>query len=288
MNADTRYNFLLAIGIAVGTALLIAFLTTIISSAAGEAAGAFGSVLGGAIGAIGAALAVVLTLSGERTEEKRKEQEREINQINAVIAGIGFDVEMLLHVVIPNFLPHYKDSYRAHRELLATKGDESRMRNFFNSLHSYQGLVMTCPKLHFIEFNFWNELLFIVERDANLLKQSGWLITLSLQLKDLTLQRNKNIDADMLLRNQQGGKLSYYVLDSMLQRHMSVANAECLTALQLFNHHLTMAATLARINDSARGKRLTVPPELNTALSELNKIADERRAEYASLLEIQP
>lgn len=90
LKADTRQNLFLAIGIAVGIPAVIGFLTVLIGSSAGEIAGALGSVLGGIIGAGGAGLAVALTLSGERDEEKRKDEERQIQQINGVIAGIGF------------------------------------------------------------------------------------------------------------------------------------------------------------------------------------------------------
>ncbi len=283
MTSDARHNTLLGVGIIFGTGLLIGFLTTLINSKTGEAAGALGSVLGGVTGAVGAALAVALTLSGERAEERRQKQEKEIRQINAVIAGIGFNIEILLHIVTQNILPHYTQSHIAYKALQGTKGDVDRMTEFANSLHTYHALIMTCPELYFIEFDFWRELLFIVERDANVLKQSGWLVAGAHQIKNLTLQRNRNIEFDLHLRNQQGGKLNYYALESMLQRHVTIANAECITAGKLFYVLRDMAKKLERINDQAQGQKLILPPGLDDAMKELKQILDLINPGYATL-----
>jgi hypothetical protein len=279
MKSDALYNYWVALGLASGTAIVIAFLTTIIYAHTGEAAGALGSVVGGVVGggvgAGGAALAVLLTLSRERAEERRREDERQIRQINAVISGIPFNIEMLLHVVVPNMLPHYKQSHSAYRGLQNAKGDSDRMNAFFSSV-----LLMTCPEIYFIEFDFWRELLFIVERDANLLKQSGWLTALARQIQNRTLQRNRNIEASVRLTDQQGGKLNYYVLESILQKHVSIANAECITAWSLFSVLLEMARNLEQINDKEKGKKLIHPPGLDAAMRELKQIVDEIGPQY--------
>jgi hypothetical protein len=275
-----------AVGLAIGTAILIAFLTTIIYAQAGEAAGALGSVVGGGVGAGGAALAVLLTFSRERVEERRREEERraeerrqeeerQILQIYAVISGIAFNIEMLLHVVVPNILPHYKQSHSAYFGLQSAKGDSERMGAFFASV-----VAMTCPEIYFIEFDFWRELLFIVERDANLLKQSGWLTALARQVQARTLQRNRNIEAAARLTDQQGGKLNYYVLESILQKHVSIANAECITAWSLFEVLLEMAKNLEKINDKKMGKKLIHPAGFDATMRELKQIVEEIGPQY--------
>ena len=104
---------------------------------------------------------------------------------------------------------------------------------------------------------------------------SGWLVASARQLKNLTLQRNRNIETGVNLVNQQGGRLNFYVLDSVLQRHASVADAECVTALQLFKNFLDMASNLERINDKKQGKKLIPSPALEEAAKELQKIADQ-------------
>jgi hypothetical protein len=76
------------------------------------------------------------------------------------------------------------------------------MTEFFTSLYRYQALILTCPKLYFIDFDFWRELLFIVERDANLMKQSGWMIAGAQQIQHLTQQRNTNIEFEINLKEE--------------------------------------------------------------------------------------
>jgi DNA invertase Pin-like site-specific DNA recombinase len=65
---------------------------------------------------------------------------------------------------------------------------------------------------------------------------------------------------DIVLRNQQGGQLSYLVLESIPQKHVSVANAECITAMEMFKVLIDMAKALEQMNDRTRGKKLVLPP----------------------------
>jgi Na+/serine symporter len=139
MTSDARHNALLALGIVFGTALLIGFLSTIINTAtAGEAAGALGSVFGGAIGAVGAALAVALSLRGERIEERRKQQEREIQQINAVIVGIGFNLEVLLQLPHDYLLPHREQSYEVFKLIGKRRGTPTALNGWWHLSTSIQ------------------------------------------------------------------------------------------------------------------------------------------------------
>jgi hypothetical protein len=106
-----------------------------------------------------------------------EKQNRELQQINGVIAGIAFNIETLLHLVMQNILPHYRQSHAAYKALYAVPPDDGEsMARFAISLHQYPALMMTCPELHFIECDFWKEIPFIIEKDPELIKQSGWLI----------------------------------------------------------------------------------------------------------------
>ena len=269
MKADPRQNLLLAIAIVVGTPLLIGFLTVLVNSNTSEAAGALGSVLGGVIGAVGAALAVALTLRGERTEERRKQQEREIEQINAVIAGVAFNIEILLHIVHDYVLPHHNESHAVYKAYREVKGDIERAKRFVASLNDYPALNTKCPEIHFFECDFWKELPFIVEKDAEILKQSGWLLSLAKEMINHIRQRNYNIDAAIQLMNQHDG-LRFPVAGSIVQRHTSIANAECATAWQLFTKLLDMAKSLQGVNDRAR--KLIPPPPLQGVMTKLEEI----------------
>jgi hypothetical protein len=163
-----------------------------------------------------------------------EKQKREVQQINGVIAGIGFNIETLLHLVMQNILPHYGQSHAAYKALCVLPRDSERMTQFALSLHQYPALMMTCPQLHFIECDFWKELPFIIERDPELVKQSGWLVSYAREIQNATTQRNKNIEAAQTLVSQQGGGLNFYVLHSVLQMQASISNSECVTALEIF------------------------------------------------------
>jgi hypothetical protein len=208
----------------------------------------------------------------------QEEQYREVQQINGVIASIGFNVETLLHLVMQNILPHQRQSHAAYNALLSLRGDDERIKRFAISLHQYPALMMTCPDMHFIECDFWKELPFIIEKDSELVKQSGWLISHVREIQNVTTQRNK-IDAARELASKQGGALSYYVLDSVLQVQASVSNAECVTALEFFRTLLTMAKNLELINSKYKiqGKksRLIPPPPLQDAMKELTTISQQ-------------
>jgi len=138
--SPARQNRLLALALIVGVPLLISFLTALLNSKSGEVAAALGSVLGGVIGAGGAALAVALALLGERGEERRKQQEREIQQINAVIAGIAFNLEALLHLAHDYILPHYEESHAVYQSYCKTEGDIARARQLIASINDHPPL----------------------------------------------------------------------------------------------------------------------------------------------------
>jgi hypothetical protein len=209
-----------------------------------------------------------------------EKQRREVQQINGVIAGIGFNVETLLHLVMQNILPHHRQSHAAYKALCALPRDGESIKQFALSLHQYPALMMTCPELHFIESDFWKDIPFIIEKDPELVKQSGWLMSYAREIQNATTQRNKNIEAARTLASQQGGGLNFYVLDSVLQMQASVSDSECVTSLEFFRVCLRMAAHLEQILRTYRATpgnktTLTPPTPLPDAMNKLKKIADE-------------
>ena len=209
----------------------------------------------------------------------RQKLQREVQQINGVIAGIGFNIETLLHLVMQNILPHHRQSHAAYKALCELPKDGESIKQFAISLHQYPALMMTCPELHFIESDFWKEIPFIIEKDPELVKQFGWLMSYAREIQNATGQRSKNIQAARILASQQGGGLNFYVLDSVLQLQASISNSECVTALEFFRVCLRMARNLEDINHTykIRGKKTTLipPPPLPDAMNALKKIADK-------------
>jgi hypothetical protein len=41
---------------------------------------------------------------------------------------------------------------------------------------------MTCPEMRFVEWDFFRELPFLIEKDPELLKQAGWLLRLAREI----------------------------------------------------------------------------------------------------------
>jgi hypothetical protein len=216
---------------------------------------------------------VSATKKNEKTRNGRYNRSMALSRASA-------SLEFLLHIVADNIIPHFKASHIAYDALAKAQGNNAQMTAFCANLHQYEALILTCPEVHFMEFDFWRELLFIVARDANVMKQSGWLVVRIRQITYFVHQRNRNIEADITLRNQQGGQLSYLVLESILQKHVSVANAECITAREMFTVLMDMANALEQMNDRARGKKLVLPPGFPEVMSMLDTIAQNNRRRF--------
>jgi hypothetical protein len=127
---------------------------------------------------------------------------------------------------------------------------------------------------------FFKELPFIVEKDPELLKQTGWLISQSRDLATAIKNRNSHIVAAMHTTTEQGG-LKFAELDSMLHLQTSIANSECITSLQLFELFLVMEKKLEAINDTykieAKKSKLTVAKQLETVMNQLRDIVKATR-----------
>jgi len=54
----------------------------------------------------------------DRIKATREKQEHEIQQINAVISGLTFDIEYLLHIASQNILPHYRDAHTIYKQMM--------------------------------------------------------------------------------------------------------------------------------------------------------------------------
>jgi hypothetical protein len=211
----------------------------------------------------------------ERTEKQR----REVVQIKIAFAGIAFNIESMLHAVFKNLLPHHEQSHPAYQELQTTKGDGDRISQFRISLQEYPALMMTCPEMHFVEWDFFKELPFLVEKDLELLKQAGWLLRRAREINKAISDRNNFIQAAINLTSNQGGRLNFYQLDGILQRQLSVSTAECVTALEFFSMLLDTAKRLEAISGTYKipgAQTKLIPPEpLAEAMRKLAQIHKE-------------
>lgn len=209
--------------------------------------------------------------SREKRRSEIQRQIKELQQINGTIIGIAYNIEVLLHVTFLNLLPHREQSNAAYNALQGASGDGEKIRIFALSLHRYPALMMTCPEMHFAEFDFLEKLPFLIERDPELVKKAGWLISFSREINNAIIERNKNIQV-AVASAQQGG-LNFYQLDNILQLQKTLSDAECVNALQLFDALLSIASSLQAISAAytVPGKRskLIPPTPLNDAIARL-------------------
>jgi hypothetical protein len=83
---------------------------------------------------------------------------------------------MLLH---GHILPHHKESHEIYSALRETEGDPRKIQELLASQTRYRALMTLCPEIYLIEHNLLEKLPFAVEKDPELLKKSGWLVSFS-------------------------------------------------------------------------------------------------------------
>jgi hypothetical protein len=222
--------------------------------------------------------------SAKRSEEER--QRKEIAAINVAISGITYNIETLLHATGQHILPHYEESHKAYTALCEAGEDAQKFAQLLKLLPTYRALVTICPQIYFVEWNFLSELSFIVEKDPELLKKSGWLTSFARALHAATRNRNDIILSARDATLRQGG-MKRDEFRSTLQLQTSIADAECLNASQLFDILIDIERRLESINETykikARKSRITLPNELNTNLEQLHKIVGPTATQIAMI-----
>lgn len=220
-----------------------------------------------------AAAAAEIANSNAATIKQRLE--REVAKINIAISAMGYNIETLHHFVRQHIPPHYKESCVAYEALQKADDEREKIAQLAMSLSTYRALVTICPDMHLIEWDFFKEMPFVVEKDPELLKQTGWLISQSRTIAAAIQNRNRNIISAMQTTNQQGG-LKTQELPSILHLQTSIAAAECLTSIQLLELFLSIETKLEAINDTykidARKSKLTATKPLEDAMNELREI----------------
>jgi hypothetical protein len=127
----------------------------------------------------------------ERRKNSREKQIHEIQQINAVISGITFNIELLSHIASQNILLHYKDSATMDQKIRHAGPNDSSIHSLIiNMNNEYPFVFMTCPNMYLLEYDFSEKLPFIIERDAEIVKHSGWLVNGIREIKNTTSRRN--------------------------------------------------------------------------------------------------
>jgi hypothetical protein len=143
------------------------------------------------------------------------------------------------------------------------------------SISMYRALVTIFPEMHLIEWDFFKETPFIVEKDPEILRLSGWAINQSRELATSIKSRNQHLFDARNITSQQGG-MQTSQFQSTLHFQKSNADAQCVSALQLFEFLLDIEKRLESINETykikARKSKLTVAKDLYEVIDQLRKI----------------
>src|SRR5882672_3776581 len=118
---------------------------------------------------------------------------------------MGYNIETLLHSTLQYILPHHTESHLAYTVLNQASGNPQQTAQLVMSISTCRALVTTCPEMHLIEWDFFRETPFIVEKDPELLKQTGWLISQSRELATAIKNRNRHLFDSRNFTTQHGG-----------------------------------------------------------------------------------
>jgi hypothetical protein len=232
---------------------------------------------------LGLGTALFLDLLKTRRESRkliRERREKELAQLSSVVTAIGFNVESLIHTVMQQVLPHHEQSHAAVAAVSAVKNRTMDLKHFDVMLHSdFQPMVSRCPDPYLIDVEFFKEIPFILAKDPDLLKRSGWIIMSTRHLKHVLSERNKNIDLATI--GQDVLNLDLNSVERQAEIQAAISNAEIVNCHQLFTHLLSACDRLeAVIKDDYKdviGPKLKVqPPDvLKDVLKELERLAKE-------------
>ncbi len=220
----------------------------------------------------------------EDRKVSRERQEKELTQLNGAATAMGYNIEALLHIVMQQILPHYERSHAAFAALRAAENDTLQLREFVETMHSEFTAMMTrCPEPYFIDLEFFKEIPFVLAKDPELLKRSGWMVSYTRALKELLSERNNRID--IATSSNAAESLDFQVLEEQIRVQAHIADGEVINSLMLFEQFVAICKKLKKVTESYKkefGVRLAVgfPAPLDNTMHELRRIAETVSPEF--------
>jgi hypothetical protein len=148
--------------------------------------------------------------------------------------------------------------------LQEAQGNNNLINQIIRSQPQYPSLFTTCPQMSLIQCEFSVELPFVIERDPEMVKHSGWLVAGVREIEEVTGQRNRNIESAANVINFREGAENLYSFQSAIQLQTRISNTECIVALQLFEVLIRLGGGLEKVNEgysiSAKKSRFTQDP----------------------------
>ena len=208
----------------------------------------------------------------------RERREKELAQLSGVTTAIGFNIEALIHTVMQQVLPHRDQSYAAIAAIQSVRNKEMEMQQFYELLHSeFLPIVTRCPEPYFIQVDLFKEIPFVLAKDPELLKLSGWVLTFTRHLLYIFDERNKHIDLATLGKDD----LDIKSLERHIATQATVGDKEVVNCFQLFQQFIAIGNKLEAIirqdyKDVIGPKLRVQPPDvLKDILKELERLAKE-------------
>ena len=209
----------------------------------------------------------------ENRKAIREREEKELSQLNVVSTAMGFNTEALQHLAMQQVLPHYKASHAAHAFLEQVTTAE-QAQNFGRAMsQQFSGMTTRCPEPYFIEVDLFKEIPFVLAKDPELLKLSGWATNFIRELKNNLRDRNEAIG-----KGGDGNGLVFPELVEFVRVQAMISNAEVVHCLQLIQQIQAICRKLRIVVEKYEhvpGPHLKVePPEIMLeTVKELEAIA---------------
>jgi hypothetical protein len=205
----------------------------------------------------------------ENQKLSRERQEKELTQLNVVATAMGYNVEVLLHIVMQQILPHREQSHAAAAALRAVENNAAQLRAFGESMHSkFTHMTTRCPEPYFIELEYFKEIPFVLAKDPELLKLSGWMVNYTRALKDILSERNKRIDANV------AEGLDIQALEEQIRIQAHIGDTEVINSLMLFEQFQAIKIMEGYKNVSGVRLKVVDPEPLDRVLRDLRRIAE--------------
>jgi hypothetical protein len=242
----------------------------------------FGAVLGLAFGFF----TDWLKTRREKRKSDREREEKELSQLNIISTAMWFNIEEMLHVVMQQILPHREQSYAAAAALQHAIHNEAELPVFGASMQSkFPAMTTRCPVPHFIEFDLFKEIPFALEKDPELLKLSGWIISYENKTRETIIERNRMIDNAYTYSMNIGLNIEDISEQIRIQSH--IGNIEAINALMLIRQVRALCkkieALLKGYNHLPNVKlKGSPPPALDEAVRALELIAKEVVPDFPS------
>jgi hypothetical protein len=243
----------------------------------------FGAVLGLAFGFF----TDWLKTRRERRKLDREKQEKELSQLNIIATAMWYNIEELLHIIMQQILPHREQSYAASAALQQLIHDNSEQLHMLGAFMSskFPAMMMRCPPPYFIELDLFKEIPFAVEKDPELLKSYGWVVSYANTIQELLRERNRNIES--IAKSNFTGGLSIDDVSEQIRIQAHLGDVESVNSLMLLRLLLEICkkieVLLKRYNHLPGAKiKVTAPAALDDTVRALELIAKEKVPDFPS------